>query len=177
MKNKIDEKNLNKKNKKRGGFTLPEVLISMGLFSVIISVTSAIFIIGLRSQRQIIAAINANDNLSFAMEVMARDIRTGQLFFSSREDEISFLNHNKKAVIYRLNNQTIEKSTGGESFIPLTSNNIRVEDLKFKLVGEGRYDDEQILITMIMKVISQFGNQEISQNIQTTISPRQLEAT
>lgn len=160
---------------KKSGFTLPEMLISVGLFSITIAVTSAIFLIGLRSQRHIIAAINANDNLSYAMEVMARDIRTGRLFFSSIDEEISFLNYRNQAVIYRFNNQNIERSVSGQPFESITSEDIRILDLAFKIEGGSRYDGEQIKVTIITQIASQFGDQEITKNIQTTISPRELE--
>ncbi len=163
------------KFKKIFGFTLPEVLISVGLFSIIIAITSSVFLISLRSQRHIIAAINANDNLSFALEVMARDIRTGTMFFSPLNEEISFLNYRNRGTIYRLNNETIEKSVGGGSFNALTSNNIRITKLNFILSGEKRYDGQQTRVTVIMRAISRFGNQEIIKDVQTTISPRNLE--
>lgn len=165
----------NNKPKNSKGFTLPEVLISIGLFSVTIAVTSAIFLIGLRSQRQIIAAVNANDNLSYAIEVMARDIRTGNTFFAPIEEEISFLNSKNQAVIYRLNDETVEQSVAGASFEPLTSENIRITKLSFKVNGEGRYDNKQTKITIIMQVNSRFGNQDVNHNVQTTISARALE--
>ncbi len=163
------------KKRKKFGFTLPEVLISVGLFSIIIAITSSVFLISLRSQRHIIAAINANDNLSFALEVMARDIRTGTNFFSTSEEEINFLNYRNRGVIYRLNNETIEKSVGGGPFEALTSNNVRITKLKFILTGERRYDNQQVKITILMRVVSRFGNQEIIKEVQTSISPRNLE--
>lgn len=167
--------NIKKKKKKKLGFTLPEVLISVGLFSIIIAITSSVFLISLRSQRNIIAAVNANDNLSFALEVMARDIRTGTMFFSPIEEEISFLNYRNQGTVYRLNNETIEKSVGGGSFDPLTSQNVRITKLKFILTGERRYDGQQVKITILMRVVSRFGNQEIIKEVQTSISPRNLE--
>lgn len=163
------------KNKMMRGFTMPEVLISIGLFTIIMAVTSAAFLTGLRSQRQTIAILNANDNLAYALEMMARDMRMGTNFFSPLEDQLSFLNYRDEAVVYRLNNKTIERSVGGGEFEPVTAQSIRIENMIFILDGEKRYDNEQIQITIRLKIASKFSSQEIISNLQTTISPRNLE--
>jgi len=161
--------------KRVAGFTMPEVLISVGLFLTVIAATSAAFLISLRTQRQIIAFLNANENLSYALEVMARDIRMGRVFFSPIEENLNFLNYKNQAVVYRLNNEVLERSIGGAPFESLTSSNVRVLKLQFLLSGQRRYDDEQVRVTIIMKVASRSGNQEIITNLQTTVSSRELE--
>jgi len=157
------------------GFTMPEMLISVALFVVIIAATSSAFLVGLRTQRQIIALLNANDNMSYSLEVMARDIRMGRFFFSPIEESLTFLSYKNQAVVYRLNNEAIERAIGSGPFETLTSSNIRVLKLAFLLSGQKRYDNEQIRITVILKIASRYGNQEIITNLETTISPRELE--
>lgn len=171
---KVLKKLLSKKPK---GFTMPEVLISIGLFTIIMAVTSAAFLTGLRSQRQTIAILNANDNLAYALEMIARDIRMGTSFFAPLEDQLSFLNYRDEAVVYRLNNKTIERSVAGGEFEPVTAQSIRIENLAFILTGEKRYDNKQIQITIKMKIASKFSSQEIINDLQTTISPRNLETS
>jgi len=165
------------KNKMMLGFTMPEVLISIGLFTIIIAVTSAAFLTGLRSQRQTIAILNANDNLAYALEMMARDIRMGTNFFAPLEDQLSFLGYRNEAIVYRLNNKTIERSVAGGEFEAVTSQSTRIEKLSFDLTGDKRYDNKQILITIRLKIASKFSSQEIISDLQTTISPRNLEAS
>jgi prepilin-type N-terminal cleavage/methylation domain-containing protein len=72
---------INKSNNNKG-FTIVELLIAVALFSVVISITSGVFIRSLRTQRIITSFIAANSNASLAMEQMAREIRTGQDFCS-----------------------------------------------------------------------------------------------
>lgn len=163
------------KNKTMRGFTMPEVLISIGLFTIIMAATSAAFLAGLRSQRLTIATLNANDNLAYALEMMARDIRMGSMFFAPLEDQLSFLSYRNQAIIYRLNNETIERSVAGGEFEPMTAQNIRIKKLSFNLAGEKRYDDQQIKITIKLKISSKFSSQEVIRDLQTTISPRNLE--
>ncbi len=157
-------------------FTMPEVLISVGLFTIIIAVTSAAFLTGLRSQRQTIAILNANDNLAYALEMMARDIRMGTDFFAPLDDQLSFLGYRDEAIVYRLNNKTIERSVAGGEFEAVTGTSTRIEKLSFDLTGEKRYDSKQIMITIKLQIASKFSSQEIISNLQTTISPRNLEA-
>jgi hypothetical protein len=49
--------------------------------------------------------------------------------------------------------------------------------LAFKMEGEKRYDNQQIKITIIMRVSSKFSSQEVINDIETTISPRNLETS
>jgi prepilin-type N-terminal cleavage/methylation domain-containing protein len=168
---------IKQRNKMMRGFTMPEVLISIGLFTTIMAVTSAVFLTGLRSQRQTIASLNANDNLAYALEMIARDIRMGTMFFAPLEDQLSFLGYDNKAVVYRLNDETIERSKDGGDFEPMTAQNIRIKQLAFILAGEKRYDEQQIKITIRLKISSKFSSQEVVRDLQTTISPRNLETS
>lgn len=173
IKNK--KKNFQTNLKQNKGFTMPEVLISIGLFTTIMAATSAAFLTGLKSQRQTIATLNANDNLAYALEMMARDIRMGTSFFAPLEDQLSFLSYRNEAIVYRLNNETLERSVSGGEFEPMTAQGVRVKKLSFNLAGEKRYDNQQIKITIKMKISSKFSSQEVINNLQTTISPRNLE--
>lgn len=65
---------------RKNGFTLIELLVAMGIFVIVISIVSVSFIQGLRTQRSIIALMEANDNVSLVLEQMAREIRTGYQF-------------------------------------------------------------------------------------------------
>lgn len=168
-------KNFLKKLKSQKGLTMPEMLVSIGLFTVVITATSAAFLSALRTQKQIIALLNASENASYALEVIARDLRMGTTFFSPVKESITFLNSKNQAVVYRLNNDAIEKAVGSGAFQALTSSNIRVLDLAFHLDGEKRYDDTQIRITITLKIATSYGSQEFITNLQTTISPRELE--
>ncbi len=158
------------------GFTMPEMLISVGLFVVVMSATSAAFLIGIRTQRQIIASLNANDNIAYAMEVMARDIRTGKTFTPSTiEDSLSFTNYKNEAVTYFLENDALNRSIGNSASETLTSANVKILKAVFHVIGERAYDNQQVRITIVLTVSSKYGGQEIITNLETSISPRSLE--
>lgn len=64
----------------RKGFTLVELLVAMGIFTIVISIATGGFISSLRTQRQVASLISAQSNASLVLEQMAREIRTGFLF-------------------------------------------------------------------------------------------------
>jgi prepilin-type N-terminal cleavage/methylation domain-containing protein len=77
------------------GFTLIEMLVTVSLFAIIITIAVGGFTNAERTQRQVSALISAQSNVSLALEQMSRDIRTGYLFchdpgvstYSSRCDD------------------------------------------------------------------------------------------
>lgn len=158
------------------GFTMAETLISVGLFVVVMSATSSAFLIGIRTQRQIIASLNANDNISYAMEVMARDIRMGKTFTpTAAEDSLSFTNYKNEAVTYFLDNEALSRTIGNAASETLTSSNVKVSKAIFHVTGERRFDSQQVRITIVLTISSKYGGQEIITNLETSISPRSLE--
>ena len=62
------------------GFTLVELLITVGLFTIIIAIAVGGFTNAIRTQQQVSSLISAQSNVSLALEQMTRAIRTGYLF-------------------------------------------------------------------------------------------------
>ena len=62
------------------GFTLIEMLVTVGLFTIIITIAVGGFTNAIRTQRQVSSLIAAQSNVSLALEQMTRTIRTGYLF-------------------------------------------------------------------------------------------------
>jgi len=60
-----------------GGFTMIELLVAMSVFTVIVAVTSGIFISSLRSHRTSVALISANSDAQLTLDQMTRMIRKG----------------------------------------------------------------------------------------------------
>jgi prepilin-type N-terminal cleavage/methylation domain-containing protein len=64
----------------RKGFTLIEMLVTVGLFAIIITIAVGGFVNAERTERQVSALISAQSNVSLSLEQMSREIRTGYLF-------------------------------------------------------------------------------------------------
>lgn len=102
-------------------FTLVELLISMSIFSIVAIAMGAFFLISAQGQRNLIARQNLADNLRFAIEAMARQLRLAQVdvdgdctgiaadstYLSSTPSDIRFMNHEGDCILYSLVNSKI----------------------------------------------------------------------
>ena len=61
-------------------FTLVEMLVTVGLFAIIITIAVGSFLNAERTQRQVSSLISAQSNVSLVLEQMSREIRTGYYF-------------------------------------------------------------------------------------------------
>ncbi len=174
------------------GFTLIETMTAMGVFVVLIGVGAAIFLVGLRSQRNQIDLLLATDNASLTLEQMVREIRTGGNFciptgsicppgITSGTD-LRFQNANQENVFYRFNqaDETIERSSdGGTTFVPLTSSNVVVTNLSFSRVDQLQaFDDTSPWPPRILIVLEigskKAGLQSVKTKLQATVSARNI---
>ena len=62
---------------KKKGYTLIELIVAMGLFSIIMLLASGAYLVVISLNRQAQGMAAGIDNLAFAIEIMARSIRTG----------------------------------------------------------------------------------------------------
>lgn len=69
----------------RRGLTLMELLVVMGVFSMTVAMTSAIFIESNRAQRRVLALTAAQADLRFALEAIVREVRGGQIDYGTYE--------------------------------------------------------------------------------------------
>jgi len=119
-------------------FTLVELLIAIGLFSVVITIAMGGFVRALRSQRQVVALISANSNVSLVMEQMVREIRTGRDFpDEGTYPSLTFTNDQGCEVRYLSASNDIVREEqcggGGRSGGRLTSDNVAVDGLSFRI--------------------------------------------
>jgi prepilin-type N-terminal cleavage/methylation domain-containing protein len=62
------------------GFTLIEMLVTVGLFTIIITIAVGGFTDAIRTQREVSSLISAQSNVSLTLEQITRQVRTGYLF-------------------------------------------------------------------------------------------------
>jgi len=75
-----------KKSKNQQGFSLIEVLVVLAIFSVLGMVIIDVFLLGLRSQKQVSARQKSLVSLRYIMETVSRQIRTSQIYYYNRDD-------------------------------------------------------------------------------------------
>ncbi|MCK4891370.1 MAG: prepilin-type N-terminal cleavage/methylation domain-containing protein [Candidatus Pacebacteria bacterium] len=154
------------------GFTLIEILVSLALFSLVISITVGIFIVGSGSQRKIIELYTVQREASYIMETVSRELRmaiaicdNGEIECGAREDQqnnanhdIEFKNYNGDWIKYCLAdiNNNCGNGAGFEYFSRdgsrISSPDVKIENLIFYVSED--FNQTQPLITIVLKVKS-----------------------
>ena len=136
----------------RRGFTLIELIVSLGLFMVVVSISGSAMYTMSETSRKVQSIQLTMDNLNLAMEDMSRTMRTGSRYFcnptlpftggsqgnncSVAGGSIGFVSASGERVVYRLNSTRLEKSVdGGLNFIPVTDQRLSVGNLSFYVLG------------------------------------------
>lgn len=173
----------NKKIKiKSSGFTLVELLISVAIFLAAITVSVSVFVGALKNQNKMTEIMSVNNNVSVALEQMARKIRTGYDFDPDigSASSLSFTNglttsEDIRQTTFSLSGgKIVETGSGGSS--DLTSSNVIVKNLVFRVSRFGTsldYFCSPWRITILMEITSKNLEGKIpSTHIQTTVSSR-----
>lgn len=194
----LQKKNNNIRKDYNSGFTLVEMIVSVAIFSVVmlIGVGSLLSMMSANKKSQSIQLVM--NNLNFAIEDITRTIRIGTAYHCGSGDIMgpkdcvegnSFLafepadgdpDTTDDQVIYRLNDNQIEKSTNGgatNSFITITAPEIKIEKLMFYVQGSEQGGDKRQPKVLI--ILSGYAGEDEKTrsnfNIQTMISQRILD--
>ncbi len=165
-----------------GGYSLIELLTSIAVFVVIMSVNANIFISALKGQQKAIATQNVSDNARYLMEVIAKELRVARIgsFVLVGNSDLSFVSGSEhrfnKNIRFYLNSGNVmfdDDTTDANPARAITSSkNITVQSLFFTINNQLT----QPKITVVVGVTSKGTNPKAVDNIviQTTISPREL---
>ena len=183
----------------KNGYTLIEVLVAVGIFTIIIAAPTGFFVGSLKGQLKALASQKLLDNTSYCLEYISRSLRmakkdlTGACVERGSNYEnpaknisrIRFLNYQGYCQEFSLSGgQLGKRESPNESeenlgeFLPLTSDDLEIISLKFQLSGQSQDDTDQPRVTLFLKIKGAKGQKpelrpEI--NIQTTISQRDLD--
>ena len=154
------------------GFTLVELLVAISVFSVAIAIVGAIFVSAVSSQRKNINSQEVLDNARFVLESMGRAVRQSDVVSPDGTSSSLIISHPIKGPI----SYTLDGNQILENGVPLTSSSIIVDRLKFIVRGNSISDKTQprVAISFSLKNNVQ-GSTNNSINIQTTITPRNLQ--
>lgn len=190
---KLNEKSQKPKTqnlKPTSGFTLAELLVAIGLFSVVVTIAMGGLVQAMRTQHQVAALIAADNNASLALEQMAREVRTGYSFCHQDSNcytppdgdgfmttsALDFTNAEGQAVVYSLADGILEKSVKGGASQQITSRSVIIKYLTFILHGNLPDDGWPPRITILMGVSTPVtGVSGSVVNLETTVSARQID--
>lgn len=158
-------------DKRQGGFTLIEMLVATGIFVLVITLVSTIFVSTIGNQRRAFGLQDVLDSSRFALEAVARSIRQSDIT-SASQTSLTLAHPTKGAVTYSLSAGRLYEGNQ-----PVTSQDVTVEDLRFLVSGLGAGDGLQPRVTIILRVRSNAtkASEQKFVSIQTTVTPRNLE--
>lgn len=186
-----------KKIRKKNGFTLVEILVSLLIFAIISTAILSIFISSLKSQRRILAEQQLLDQTSYFLEYFSRAARTAQKDVSggctiangnyatsgSGIIYFTFLDNNSRCHRFYLESGTVKeqisKDSSKDNFttpptapaLPLFSSGYTVN--AFRITGAGwspeLTDKLQPSVTIYLEIS---GKENVNIKTQTTVSQR-----
>jgi prepilin-type N-terminal cleavage/methylation domain-containing protein len=166
--------------KKHTGFTLIELLVAMSVFLVVLGLATGVFVRTFKTQRTITQLSESMNNVTLAIEQIARDVRTGINFTDTGEttvDTLRFTTGNGLRLAYEVipDSQSIGRCVGscgaGDSrnFKPITAPDVKITNMQFIVNSEGFHPPRVTILTTVMPD----NNTEI--HLQTSVSSRILD--
>ena len=182
--------------KANNGFSLIEILVAVSIFAVAATISTGALMSLTDAQQKILALRIAQDNLSYALDTMGKEIRTVSSyhcgadindFLATPRDcstfpggpSFTFINNFGSRITYRLNNSRIERVVNGNpvNALVMTASDAVITSLSFYVVGSPTNDKIQPRVTTILKGTAGIKEKIKSRiNIQTTISQRLLDS-
>lgn len=181
------------------GFTLVEMIVSIGVFTISVLIIVGSLISLDNASRKARTERIATDNLSAALDSMARSIRMGTVFhcgcagsFNTRLDcpmtdavgggggqclafEGQFgssLTPNDQ-IVFRLSGGRLQRSTnGGGAYLDMTAPEMTITNLKFYLTGSAAVIDQPVVIMNIRGKAGAQAKTMTDFNLQTTLAAR-----
>ena len=167
-------------NKKNKAFTLIELIVSVGIFILVVASSSGLFVSSLRLQRKSIANQQLLDQTSYLVEYMSRAIRmarkdltgnctgTARLNYSFSGQCLNFLNYKDQCQKFCLTGSRISDENGNY----LTSGDLEVLSFNLNLLGQTQNDNKQPKAVLFLDITGKENSKAI---IQTTVSQRSLD--
>ncbi len=168
------------------GFTLIEIIVSVGIFSMVMLVVTAAYLAIITLDKEARATNEVVANLSFAVDSIGRNVRTGTSYSCAGAgngtcSQLSFLDTDGRTVTYLLRNDgTVGQCTSGvctsATAVSLTDPNITISSLTFYVRGVGTSDvvQPQVLIS-IRGTMKAANNRVVDFTIQTSATQRFLD--
>jgi len=187
MKIKILRKIIKRVNyKSQKGTTLVELLVSLSVFSIFITVAIGGFVQALTNQRIVLKLVAATDNMSMVLEQMAREMRVGTKFYTSTNpNQIQFdwpdasgmkqitykLDENQKAIVRTVQPLDNNGNPSGQPASDLiTANNVNVSYFNAKVFSS--HNPGPCLVRLVVGMTASDRGVSVTNYIQSSVSSR-----
>lgn len=134
---------------KTKGFTLVEILVSVSLYSFVALVAIASLVSSTQLNNKLKVTRNLYDNMYFTIEELSRELKQGSNYQQTSTSEIILTPYQTGSVSFYRHRYILvggvikmQRDNGSGTFVDisqLTSDSIRVNTLKFEIIGGGSY--------------------------------------
>ncbi|MCX6789454.1 MAG: prepilin-type N-terminal cleavage/methylation domain-containing protein [Candidatus Gribaldobacteria bacterium] len=184
------------------GVTLIELLVSISVFSIFITVDSQLLASALQYHQQALEKVELLSQISYGLDFMDRSLRMAQKDYNGRciTQNFNYENYNGSSTVRFIDYQgkccefsSQDVSQDGKTFkvlmvrksstdaatqlgdyLALTPIGLSVNSLVFSLNGQGQLDDLQPSVSIALKIRGRL-TPPLETKIQTTISKRELD--
>lgn len=192
-----------KRKKKKAGFTLLELIVAIGIFSIVMMIAVGALLSMLNANRKAQALKAVMNNVNFAVENMAKEIRVGTTYHAdvtvgtvssprdggnvssfAFEESGGDIDDSNDQVGFRLaqigDKGVIERSDNGalssSGWSSITSPDVDIETLGFYVYGSNPSDTLQPRVVIVIKGTAMLSNSRQEEfNVQTTVTQRLID--
>ena len=153
------------------GFSLIELLVSVALFSIVMTVSIGTLLVLINANQKAQSFKSVIDNLNFGIDSISRAVRTGRSYncnnsvpatlpsgvrnCNNGRTALVFTDERGRRVAYRYNNAgegSIERRIGNNSsWVALTASNVFIDDMLFYVTGTASADEVQPTVTISIR--------------------------
>lgn len=166
---------MRKLKKSLTGFTLVEVMVSVFVFTILMTVVGSAFVGALNDQRKSFNTQQVLENSSLLLESMAKEVRVSQI---NDPDNVCPLSPSSSlSVIHPVNGPIVYALQGTDILRNgsiINSNTVEFTRLQFCVSGSALSDGRQPRVTVIASARSKNTKGQALIDIQTTLSQRLL---
>jgi type II secretory pathway pseudopilin PulG len=184
-------------------YTLIEVLVAVSIFTIVIAAPTGFLVGSLKGQQKTLSSQKLLDNTSYTLEYISRALRMAKKELNCSDitnpatcsclttrgygcnyenpngdiSTVRFINYKEECQEFFLEGDRLKESKDGiENY--LTSEDLEITSLKFRLSGESQSDFDQPRLTLFLEMKGGKGQMPELRpliKIQTTISQRNLD--
>ncbi len=157
--------------RKAAGFTLIELVIYMGLMSIVVGLFASILITVIRIQTQQTSARQVTTEINFLMNTITRDIRDSLDLDVTGTSTLTITTaaSSTNPIIIMLEDGAVKKKEGSQATSTLSTTRVVADQLIFTKLVSGSAQAIQISLTLSFSTDNPA--QEFSQTLQTTAAP------
>lgn len=194
----MNKKFIKKQQSPQRGFTLIELIVSVGIFAIVITMSISTLLVMVDANRRAQGHETAMTNLSFVVDSITRNIRTGYDYYcrsssistlpsvgvtqdcSGGENIVFTSERTGDRVGYRKNGSTIERKINNGEWLQVTSDDLTVETFEVTVNDTNKFyddaDEAQPTVKLTIKgSVFEGLESEVNFNLQTDIVQRTLD--